>query len=237
MTAFHAPASRWSAAAIHLLISALLITTIALAVLLRWFPAGLYQVAGIQKLFGIMIAADVVLGPLLTLLVYKRGKKGMKFDLWMIGLAQAAFLAYGVHTLWLNRPLFLVGSSQAFALVFASELPDDAAEKAEAKHWPRFHGNGPWLVGVDLSSPVAKEEFLFAYVAGSGGPLRDHDLYIQYEQVVKDVITESRRFDPALPAKGRKPANLRTLPVLSVRTNAAVMLLDVQTGQPLVVVR
>lgn len=233
----HAPAGRWSAAGIHLLISALLICTIALSVLLRWFPAGLYHVAGVQKLFGIMVAADVVLGPLLTLLVYKRGKRGMTFDLCAIGIMQAAFLAYGVHTLWQNRPLFLVGSSQAYALVFASELPDDAAEKGEARHWPRFHKNGPWLVGVDLSSEVAKEEFLFSFLAGNGGPLRDEDLYIPYSKVTKAVIEKARKFDPALPAKGHPVANLRTLPVLSLRTPAAVMLVDARTGQPLEVVR
>ena len=37
---------------------------------------------------------------------------------------QLAFLSYGLNTLWKSRPLFLVGSQQAFALLFANEVGD-----------------------------------------------------------------------------------------------------------------
>jgi hypothetical protein len=239
MPALRAPASRWTAALVHVLLSTLVIGTIALGVVLLWFPGGLWHVAGLQKLFGIMIGADIVLGPLLTLLVYKPGKRGLRFDLSMIALAQAVFLAYGVHTLWQNRPLFLVGSQQAFALVFASELTDpQAAERhARAQDWPRFHGRGPWLSAVDLSSPYAKDEFLFAYMAGSGGPLRDADLYKPYADLAPQIAAATRAPDPALQAALGADNRARTLALLSIRAPAAAMLVDPDSGQPLRVTR
>jgi hypothetical protein len=237
MAQLHAPASRWSASGLHAAISLVVIGTIAVAAVLWWFPAGLWHLSGVQRLFGIMIGADVVLGPLLTLLVYRRGKPGMRLDLWVIALAQAAFLAYGVHTLWLNRSLVLAGSQQAFALVFASELPDDAPARMAKVGWPRFHRHGPWLVGVDLSSPVAREEFLFAYLAGNSGPLRDPDLYIPYDRIANDVLGKARAPDKALSSQLPEPNGVRTIAAFSLRVGGGVMLLDARTGHPLRVVR
>lgn len=237
MTTLYVPASRWSAAALHVAISFVVIGAIAWAVVASWFPAGLWHLSGMQRLFGIMVAADVVLGPFLTLLIYRRGKRGLRFDLSVIALAQAAFLAYGVYTLWLNRPLALVGSQQAFALVFASELPDDAPARMAKAGWPRFHGRGPWLVGVDLSSPTARDEFLFAYVAGNGGPLRDSDLYVPYERIAQGVLGKSKAPDMALRARLPDPDRVRTIAAFSLRIPGAVMLLDARTGQPLRVIR
>lgn len=236
MAPIHVPSTRFSAAALHVAISFVVIGAIAIAVVLAWFPAGLWHLSGMQKLFGIMIGADIVLGPLLTLLVYRRGKPGLRLDLSVIALAQAAFLAYGVHTLWLNRPLVLVGSQQAFALVFASELPDGAPERMEKAGWPRFHGRGPWLVGVDLSNRAARDEFMLAYLAGSGGPLRDEDLYIPYDRIAQGVLRKSRAPDMALRARMLAPDGVRTIAAFSLRVPAAVMLLDVRTGQPLRVI-
>lgn len=235
MALLRTPSSRWSAAALHAVLSALVIGTIAVAVVLLWFPAGLWHVAGLQQVFGIMLAADVVLGPLLTLLVFKRGKPSLKFDLSAIVMVQAAFLAYGVYTLWLNRPVFLVGSQHSFALVFASEVPDSASRDAEARGWPRFHGRGPWIVGVDLSSPVAMEEAAFAFAMGGGGPLRDNKLYVDYDQVSAAILHKSQ----AVPTRIHLPepkVTLRAAALVSIRTEPAVILLDAKDGTPLRVV-
>lgn len=225
--------TRWTAAALHATISLLVIGTIAVGVVLLWFPAGLWHAAGLQHLFAIMVAADVVLGPLLTLLVYRKGKPSLRFDLSMIVLVQAAFLAYGLYTLWLNRPVFLVGSQQAFALVFASEVRESALRDAEAKQWPRFHGRGPWLVGVDLSSDVAKHEFLFAYALGGGGPLRDPKLYVPYASLAPAVLEKSKAVGKQLDTRGVPREQVRTMALLSIRTPPRVVLLDARDGMPL----
>jgi len=229
--------TRWTASALHAAISLLVIGAIAVGVVLLWFPAGLWHASGLQHLFAIMVAADVVLGPLLTLLVYRKGKPSLRFDLSMIVLAQAAFLAYGVYTLWLNRPVFVVGSQQAFALVFASEIRESALRDAEAKRWPRFHGRGPWLVGVDLSSPYALEEAMFAFAAGGGGPLRDPKLFVDYGSVATAVLEKSKEV-PARIDTGTQPrAGLRAMALLSIRTKPTVVLLDTDSGQPVRVVK
>ena len=44
------------------------------------------------------VGKTTVVGPLLTLIVFRAGKPGMKFDLAVIGLVQVAALAYGTAT-------------------------------------------------------------------------------------------------------------------------------------------
>ena len=229
--------TRWTAAALHAAISLLVIGTIAVGVVLLWFPAGLWHAASLQTLFGIMVGADVVLGPLLTLLVYRKGKPSLKFDLSVIALLQAAFLAYGVYTLWLNRPVFLVGSQQAFALVFANEIRGSALRDAEAKPWPRFHDRGPRLVGVDLSSPDAMEEAMFAFAVGGGGPLRDPKRFVDYENVAAVVLAKSKDVPARIDTGAHPRATLRAMALLSLRAQPTVVLLDANTGQPVRIVK
>ena len=229
--------TRWTAAALHAAISLLVIGTIAVGVVLLWFPAGLWHAASLQTLFGIMVGADVVLGPLLTLLVYRKGKPSLKLDLSVIALLQAAFLAYGVYTLWLNRPVFLVGSQQAFALVFANEIRGSALRDAEAKPWPRFHGRGPRLVGVDLSSSDAMEEAMFAFAVGGGGPLRDPKRFVDYENVAAVVLAKSKDVPARIDTGAHPRATLRAMALLSLRAQPTVVLLDANTGQPVRIVK
>lgn len=227
--------NRWKAAAVHAMLSLLVIGSIAVGVVLLWFPAGLWHVAGLQ-LFGVMLAANIVLGPLLTLLVFRKGKRGMTFDLWAISLVQAAFVAYGVHTLWLNRPLFLVGSEHSFALVFASEIPAAEIHEAEARNWPRFHGRGPWLVGVDLSRQAAMEEAAFAFAMGGGGPLRESSRYVDYDEIAGAVLRKAQPVPERLVTSEPK-SRLRAAALVSIRTEPSIVLLDATDGKPLRVSR
>ena len=68
----------------HLAIS-LLIALIAIAIVFFvWYPAPLAQAVGVTSIFLMLLAIDVIVGPLFTLLVYKQGKKTLKSDLTVI---------------------------------------------------------------------------------------------------------------------------------------------------------
>src|SRR6476619_2322521 len=99
--------SRYKAAAIHLGISATIATLAFLPIYFLWYPGDLFDSAGGRDLFLIMLGVDVTVGPLVTLIVFVQGKKGMLFDLWVIGIVQASFLAYGTFTLAESRPVYI----------------------------------------------------------------------------------------------------------------------------------
>ncbi|HPG95297.1 MAG TPA: hypothetical protein PLR28_12145, partial [Dokdonella sp.] len=106
--------SRWKAAAIHLSIS-ITVGLLTLALLfLVWFPQPYFEAAGGEHLIIVLLCVDLVLGPLLTLILFKSGKKGMLFDLWMIGILQSAALVYGLYVIAEARPVFIVAAVDRF---------------------------------------------------------------------------------------------------------------------------
>ena len=234
MSLFHSPASRWTASVTHLLLSILLIGSIALFAFLHWYPAGLHHAAKLDKLMGIMLGVDIVAGPLLTLILYRRGKKGLKIDLATIAVLQLAFLGYGLNTLWQSRPIFLVGSQEAFALIFAPGLPPDIEEQAIKEKWPRFRNSGPWLAAVDLSGRVARDEFLTSAEHGNSGPLAATALYIPYSKLSSSIAAAAHPLGEDITTTGRETrSSIRTLHLMSSQTDQAVVLLDAASGEPL----
>ena len=55
-----------------------------------------------------LIGVDLILGPLLTLIVFKQGKPGLKFDLTVIAFTQIVALIYGTYTLYTEKPDYMV---------------------------------------------------------------------------------------------------------------------------------
>ena len=81
------------------------VATAVLAFMLSlWYPGPLFEAAGGDRLVFILVAVDVTLGPLITLVIFKAGKKGLKFDLAVIASLQLAALVYGMHTVYVARP-------------------------------------------------------------------------------------------------------------------------------------
>ena len=52
-------------------------------VFLFWYPSPLAQAVGVTHLFLMMLAIDVIVGPVLGFIVYKEGKKTLKMD-WLL---------------------------------------------------------------------------------------------------------------------------------------------------------
>lgn len=72
--------ARIKAFTLHLTISAVIALAVIGVVFYLWYPAPLHTAVGVTQIFLILLAVDVVLGPLLTLLVYKVGKKTLVMD-------------------------------------------------------------------------------------------------------------------------------------------------------------
>jgi len=116
----------------HLAISIGIALAIIAWVFLVWYPQPLAQAVGVTHIFLMMVAVDVVLGPVLGLLVYKEGKKTLKFDLTVIILIQLSALVYGLFSIAQGRPAWLVYSVDRFELVRQNEIIDANSQKAQA---------------------------------------------------------------------------------------------------------
>ena len=227
--------NRWKASGTHLLLSLLVIGGIAVAAFLAWYPWGLHRIAGVDRILLIMLGLDITAGPLLTLVVYRPGKRSLKFDLATIAVLQLAFLGYGLHTLWQARPVFLVGIDGQFTLVTANEIDPDTLPHARPE-WRRLSWTGPRLVGARMpTDPEARRQVMEEFMAGGPGLERTPRHYIDFAEVTAELVDSSR---PALDsdicesAANGKPEDVRWVPVVS-RRGEGRMLIDGQTAQPL----
>lgn len=99
---------RLEAFVIHLALSLVVVGLLVGLMMWRWFPGELFWLdGGVQGLY-IVAAVDLVLGPLLTLMLFKRGKPKLWIDLSLIAALQIGALAYGVATTWQQRTVAIV---------------------------------------------------------------------------------------------------------------------------------
>lgn len=159
--------SRWKAASIHLSLS-LLIGLIAAAVIFGvWYPPPFSQAAGGEKLILVMLGVDLVLGPLLTLLVYKHGKRGMRFDLAVIAILQFSALVYGVSVVAGSRPVFIVGAIDRFVIVSADALDDRDLADAKQPEYRHRSWTGPYIVNaLRPENSTERSDLLFSGIEG-----------------------------------------------------------------------
>ena len=91
---------RTRASAIHLVASTVVAALAGALVFFLWYPLPFREIAGGRELFLLLVAIDVVLGPLITLAVFNPRKPRTELvrDLSVVVLLQLAALAYGLHT-------------------------------------------------------------------------------------------------------------------------------------------
>ncbi len=128
------------AAGIHLAISACIALLSLLLVYGIWYAAPLDAALGVGTIFLMLLAIDITLGPLLTLVVYKPLKASLKFDLTVIACVQLAALLYGLYTVGSARPAYLVFTKDRFDLVQAHEVASLTGSKAK----PEIKLESPW---------------------------------------------------------------------------------------------
>jgi hypothetical protein len=91
----------------------------------------------------IVAVADVVLGPILTLVVASpaKARRALARDIALIAAVQLAGLLYGAFTLWHGRPLYYAFSSDRLEVVQASDIDAEQRRRAArdnpafAPHW------------------------------------------------------------------------------------------------------
>jgi len=87
--------SRIRAAATHLLPTLLVLAIIAALVVFSWYPYPFWQVGRSGEFSLLLIIAAAFAGPLMTLAFYRKGKRGLLLDLWVIAIVQLAAISWG----------------------------------------------------------------------------------------------------------------------------------------------
>lgn len=196
--------SKFKAAGIHLCISLGMAVLAALLVFYVWYPYPYREISGGRELFFLLIAVDVILGPLITLSVFNTRKPRhlMRFDFAVIGLLQLAALAYGLWTVAVARPVHLAFEIYRFNVVHAIEVPTEMLGSAppELRQLPL---TGPTLLSVREFKNNAEKADATMVALGGVALGAQPNLWQSYEKAKPQVIASAK---PLAELKARFPA-------------------------------
>ena len=192
-----------------------------------------------------VVLVDVVLGPLITLVVFNRNKtrRHLLMDFTAVGLLQLAALSYGVWAVFVARPVHQVFGYHRMAVVHAVDVLPELLAQAPA-NLQALPLTGPTLLSL---RPLRASETVESTMQAMGGIAQAAQpaLWQPYGAARAEILHESQpaarlkqRFaeqaaaiDHAVAQTGLPMERLRSLPLLA-RKNAWTVLIDSETTLP-----
>lgn len=237
---------RARAGGIHLGMSLLVALAAAALVFGVWYPYPYRDLSGGRNLFLLVVAVDVVIGPLITLIIFNPAKPRRELitDLGMVAVLQIAALCYGLWTVHAARPVHLVFEYHRLAVVHASDIEPEELSKAPAT-LRSLPNAGPTLLSLRPFHD-ANEQYESIMLATSGrAQAAQPALWQPWEQAREAIVQESQpleslrarypnhaaEIDVAVARSGVAAAQLRTLPILD-RDQSWTALIDTATAKP-----
>ena len=199
--------TRIKAAAIHLSISFFIVAIAITYMLLVWYPNGYFLIMGGIKLIIILACVDVVVGPLLTFVVFNLQKKSLRFDLACIAVVQIAALVYGSYVIFESRPTFTAFNKDKFQISAVVDIAPEELAKAKNPKWKSYSITGPELVAIGTPDKSDRAETMFAMME-SDSANRYPRLYVEYSKHIDEVIKAAK---PLEKLSENNPENKKTV--------------------------
>ena len=196
-------ADRLRASGIHLGLSLVIAVLAGLLVFGVWYPYPYREISGGRELFLILIAVDVILGPLITLAIFNRAKpwSELRRDLAFVVLLQLGALGYGMWTVFVARPVHLVFEIYRFNVAHAIDIQPSLLSLTPAGI-EALPITGPTLLSLRPFRDDS-EKTNATMAALQGVPLAARpDLWQSYEKGIPDVLKEAK---PVALLKSRFP--------------------------------
>ena len=181
-----------SAILIHLCASLSTAAILAAFTFLAWYPGSYSDMSGGKELFLLVLLIDVICGPLLTGIVFNSRKrnKELVLDIGLVVLLQISVLAYGVHSVWLARPLFLVMEVDRFKIIALPDLEGADAQRAlstSSKEIKPEFWRGPLIVGIRPPKDAEeRKSVLFESIQGGRDYAQRPEFYIPYNTAIAE---------------------------------------------------
>lgn len=238
--------SRTRASAIHLAFSAALAAICAALVFLLWYPAPYGAMSGVSDLFVLMLGVDVVLGPMVTLVVFKPTKPRAELlrDLTVVVMLQVGALSYGMWTVFAGRPVHAVFEYDRIRMVHANEIPEEFWSRVPAG-MDAFPLTGPTLLALRPFKDNAEQmSAVFAALNGVQMSARP-ELWMPYSHAVPEILKVAKPISALIAAKpgfatplqealhaNRRTADTTVYLPLASRAGFGTALLDATTAEP-----
>lgn len=188
------PASEWKskvkASGIHLLASLGFGLLAGIFIFFIWYPPPYQKISGGSDLFLLLISIDIVIGPMITFVIYsrKKSRQAITLDFIAIAILQSAALAYGMWTLFVARPVYLVFEYKNFSVVHAIDL-DPMILKKSSSPFKNIPLDGPKI--ISLRKPERGDEQLETMTIALHGVTESEqpNLWQPYEMAKNNILS------------------------------------------------
>lgn len=214
----------------HLLASALVASITAAFVFGVLYPDPWRNIVGIGAIFTLVVVADIVCGPLLTLVLVspKKSRRERWLDLLLVSGIQMAALVFGLWSVYAARPVALIFEVDRMVLVTANEVQVEQLGLAPEgmRELPRF--------GVEVAgtrSAISSQEYLRSLEQSLEGvsPAMRPDWWISLRDVKSQMLARAKPLEVLIAKRpqqakvllraagnsGFETADLRYLPLTS----------------------
>lgn len=188
------------ATGIHFSISTLIFGVFLYLMLTKWYPLPYFHTDGGWEGTKLMIAVDLVLGPLLTFIVFHPSKKvrALLFDVSFIATIQIIALIWGGHTVYSKRTMAIVYSEEIFNPVTYDKLSRHGISDQQLS---KLSDN--ILPIVYLKQPKKREEHLaqLENLKKGIGVFEQIELYRPIKPFVNEILKNPINVDKGLKEK------------------------------------
>lgn len=203
---------KFIAFAVHALLSAAVLSAVLGVAVAYWYPGVFFTLSETWFVVVTLVAVDVVLGPSLTFVVFKRGKKTLRFDLAVIAVIQFSALIYGTWVIYNERPAFLVFEVDQFQVISAAEVAKRDASFDARPLADKVFGAPQLVYAKRPTDPTLKTRLLMEALEGRGDLAWHPEYYEPIESHRDEMRARAIPFDGFL--KGSKGDFRRRLEAL-----------------------
>jgi len=182
---------------IHLSASALVVGTLCAIIFFLWYPAPYFEAKGAWGVIRILVGVDLILGPTLTLVLFRPRKPGLLFDLSVIATIQLTALIYGTTVIYQERPYYTVFAVDRFEILAYRDVDRSMIEHDELRRKPLV---GPILAVARLPEDSAEFQNLLQEVLFEGKPdiERRPEYWSPYAAGSADILERARSLSELL---------------------------------------
>lgn len=183
--------SRWQAAALHFLCSLSVFALLLGILLLFWYPSPYFSASGGWQGLRLVAAVDLVLGPLLTLIIFNpaKSRRELTLDIGIVVLFQLLAMLWGIRAIYEQRPVAVAFLDTSFYTVPAVSLTNQGFDLRELD---RFGRSRPVFVYVDVpTSGEALQAYERRLEQERVPPHEQADLYRPLDEHLSEVFRSS----------------------------------------------
>lgn len=131
----------------HLGLSLIIFAIVLYFIVFHWYPQPFFSTDGGWQGVRLIAAVDIVLGPLLTLIIFKPKKPGLKTDVSIIALIQFVALFSGLYVVHNERPVAKIFQDGVFHIVTGYDMTERGLTLGDLE---KYRVSGSIAIYLDL---------------------------------------------------------------------------------------